>query len=347
MGLYATLPLFNLHAFLFVSIVLAIVFFCGRGHVTERRSLQLVILAFLPAAFFAWLVTSGFEAGSLLRWLPGWMQGDEGAWFWVRNFGFWLPLVVWLSLCLLWWRPGSVPNFDVHGRFVSPAILPPGEPPPPDQTAADAWMRAAGAFTLPALLVFLACAFISFAPWEWDNTKLLIWSYLTIAPFLWSIVIAPQPAALRVILCIGLFFSGALALAAGLDQRHGYKLADRAELDAVTSILRPLAPEARVAAAPSYEHPALLAGQAVVMGYDGHLWSHGHRYAGVERDLTVLMTGAPGWQDAARRLNARYLFWGRREQQKYAGSTLPWTGCARALATSRHGVLYDLSECLK
>ena len=46
----------------------------------------------------------------------------------------------------------------------------------------------------PALAVFVICCFVKFAPWEWDNTKLMIWSYLAILPFLWSELMAHWPA---------------------------------------------------------------------------------------------------------------------------------------------------------
>jgi hypothetical protein len=143
-----------------------------------------------------------------------------------------------------------------------------------------------------------------------------------------------------------LFASGAASLFFGLDARHGYKLADRAELAGTQVLLRSLPAGARLAAAPSYEHPALILGQPVVMGYDGHLFSQGLDYAGTWSDLDRLMSGADGWRDAGRRLQARFLFWGAREARAWPQSTKPWSGCGRVVAQTPHGTLWFILPCL-
>src|SRR5437763_16657085 len=62
--LYATMPIFHLHTFIALSIVLACFFIAGnpqiRGHV-----LTLVLSAFIPATFFTWLITDHLPAGSV------------------------------------------------------------------------------------------------------------------------------------------------------------------------------------------------------------------------------------------------------------------------------------------
>ncbi len=344
--LYAAMPLFNLHAFVFLSVVLASVFLAGRGGRAERGSLVVVVAAFLPATGLVWLVTGGFAAKSLIRWYPGWMQEDGGWWFWLLNFGLWIPLGVWLLLRIVWWRDEEGPVFDKEGHDAAGLLTLPDEEPSGGRAAAARSMRAAWAFCFPAMAVFALCCLISFATWPWDNTKLMLWSLLVLAPFMWSLLLAALPWWARGLLCFGLFFSGALALAAGLDQRHGYQLADRAEWAQVAHAVGRLPAASRVAVVPIYDHPVLLCGQAVSMGYDGHLWSHGHDYGAVQRDLGILMAGEPGWEDAARRLGVRYLFWGRRESAKYPQSFQPWKRGATVLDRSPAGTLFDLVPVL-
>ena len=126
--LYATLPLFHLHTFLALSIVLVFLFLFRNA--TARKQLAwLVAGAFLPATFFVWLITDHFQAGSVLQWNPGWVQnnGDFARplaaftqqpatitaaapgflgtlkhffQFWVINFGLTLPLIVALVIVL-------------------------------------------------------------------------------------------------------------------------------------------------------------------------------------------------------------------------------------------------------
>jgi 4-hydroxybenzoate polyprenyltransferase len=145
--------------FLFLSLALASIFVFQAS--ARWRVLAFVLLAVPPATAAVWFVTGGFSAASGLRWLPGWMQGEQGAMFWILNFGVLvvlLPMLAWKSL--------------VRGNAESRA------------------------FGSVAIGTFLLCAFVAFAPWEWDNTKLLLWAWLAAAPLLWERVIAPLPALL-------------------------------------------------------------------------------------------------------------------------------------------------------
>jgi hypothetical protein len=237
--LYAAIPLFSVHSFLFLSLVAAVVFLCSSA---ARRPLFLLVAAsFVPATIAMALVTGGFSAKGGLRFLPGWMQGDGGPVFWAMNFGIALPLVVWLAVRVRK-NPADVP------------------------------------FVAAGLLTFALAFLFAFAPWEWDNIKLLIWAWLVCAPSLWSLVIAPEKPLVRAILCGALFFSGAVSLVGGLDGRHGYKLASRSELAATAAVLEPVRPGERIATEPDFNNPVILLGHPVFCGYEGHLWSHGLDY---------------------------------------------------------------------
>ena len=269
--LYVTMPLFNVHAFLFLSLTLGAIFlFEGRA---RRRLLLFVGAALIPATLAVWLVTGGFSAASGLRWLPGWMQGDEGWRFWAGNFGLTLPL-----LAALFWR--GFLRGDAESR----------------------------AFSGAAIGVFVLCLLVAFAPWEWDNTKLLLWAWVAAAPFLWDRVLAPLPGFARTALCIGLFFSGAMALIGGLDGRHGYQLANRTELAATELALRNVPQSARIAVEPEFNHPVILLGRPVVCGYEGHLWSHGLPYRATLAELRRALQRQPGWMDSARNVGAKWIF---------------------------------------
>lgn len=260
--LYATLPIFSVHSFIFLSLVLAAVFVAVRS--SRARLLVFVGCAVPPATLAVFLVTGGFAAGSGLRWLPGWMQGGDGWRFWVLNFGISLPL-----LGVLAWRIVAARN------------------------------REALALVGTGLVVFALCFLVAFAPWEWDNTKLLVWAWLICAPYLWSLVIRPLPAPAQAAICFVLFFSGAVSLVGGLDGRHGYKLVLRSELSSAARELRDVPAGDRIAIAPAYNHPAMLLGHPVLCGYEGHLWSHGLNYRRQWDDLHAILRRDPGWQSLA------------------------------------------------
>jgi hypothetical protein len=127
LSLYASMPLFHLHTFLALTIVLLIgllferpselTFIVGlarkeggsgigrlishptmwpeifRGAPIRAHSAAMLASALIPASFFVWLVTGQFRAASILQWHPGWAQdsSDFGAPFFrmggAANFG--------------------------------------------------------------------------------------------------------------------------------------------------------------------------------------------------------------------------------------------------------------------
>src|SRR5436190_18246949 len=363
LSIYASMPLFHLHTFIALTIVLLVGLFFERaselkfianiarsegiagvgrlishprmwpdifrGAPIRRHAATMLIVAFIPATFFVWLTTDQFHAASVLKWHPGWAQDstDLGApyfrlgpkdfgssttfglllqktWngviapffqFWLPNFGLWLPLALALvALCgwRIWkgkWRWGDKPPADI-------------------------------AFVLAAVVIFASGYFVQTAPWDWDNLKLMVWGYFMILPFLWSDIIGRWALPERAATCLLLFGSGFITLLGGLSAGHpGFGLIERARLDHIGTALRPLPLDARFATFPTYNHPVLLQGRKVVMGYPGHLWTQGFDYKSVEPRLNTLMNGEPNWRQAARELGVRYIFWGREEKETAPG----------------------------
>ena len=362
LSLYASMPLFHVHTFIALTIVLVIALFFERltwpkifsEAPLRRHAATLLSAALIPATFFVWLVTDQFHAKSMVKWHPGWVQdsADFGApffrmggaanfgsatafgsllqktWngviapffqFWLTNFGLWVLLAMALVALCGWrawktgWRWGTKPPADV-------------------------------AFVLPAVVIFAIGYFVQTAPWDWDNLKLMVWGYFLILPFLWSDLIGRWAFPERAVTCVALFASGFITLLGGLAAGHpGFGLMERARLDAIGTAVRPLPVEARFAAYPTYNHPLLLQGRKVVLGYPGHLWTEGFDYDKPNRELASLMRGAPNWREAAKALGVRYIFWGRDETANYQGSTRPWETTARRIASGDWGAIYDLS----
>ncbi|HET9367857.1 MAG TPA: hypothetical protein VFO22_07280 [Candidatus Udaeobacter sp.] len=360
-SLYASMPLFHVHTFIALTIVLLVALLFERvtwpkifsDAPIRRHAITLFGVALIPATFFVWLVTDQFHAKSMVKWHPGWVQdsADFGApffriggaanfgsatgfgsllqktWngviapffqFWLTNFGLWVLLSLALvGLCgwRAWktgWRWGKKPPADI--AFVSSAVV-----------------------------IFAIGYFVQTAPWDWDNLKLMVWGYFLILPFLWSDLIGRWAFPERAVTCVALFASGFVTLLGGLTAGHpGFGLIDRARLDAIGTAVRPLPVEARFAAYPTYNHPLLLQGRKVVLGYPGHLWTEGFDYDNPNRQLTALMRGAPNWRQAAQSLGVRYIFWGRDETANYQGSTRPWETTARRIASGDWGAIYDL-----
>ena len=326
LSLYASMPFFHVHTFLALSAVLVCLFICGDLPIRWHIAI-LIAGALLPATFFVWLITDHFHAASMIEWKAGWVMHDPEFGrptifqFWFDNFGILIPLAVWLFAVCVWrlWKSKIKWNEKL-----------------PEDIA----------FLLPAVAMFVSGLLFKFAPWEWDNLKLMIWAYFLMLPFLWSDLIARWSMPIRVGVCIALFGSGFVSLFGGLAAgRPGFELADRAELDSVAAVVRTLPPEARFAAYPTYNDPLLLQGRKVVLGYPGHLWTQGFKnYESVEQKLRELMEGAQNWREIARALRVRYIFWGREEMHNYPASKRPWEGTARRVASGPWGAIYDLEN---
>lgn len=299
--LLGTIPLFSIHAALFLGVAMTGLALLAPA--SRPRLIRLAYLSWPVMAFFGWLVTSGAGGPSAvhaLGWAPGWMgDGTIGFWFW--NFGITLPLCLVLALVLV-------------------------------KNGGDAEARA---FVWPATFVFLLCMIIRFAPWPWDNMKLMLWSWLAVVPYLWSVLLSSRPFWVRLPVLVLLFGSGVATLLVGLDGRHGYGLIIRDALDQTEWILRDVAPDAAIAIAPEYNHPVLILGHPVVCGYEGHLWSHGLDYKGRLALLNSIMMGEPGWRDKARSLGVSYVYWSDLEAKRWPASQLPW---AKETSPSLHRV---------
>jgi hypothetical protein len=110
-SLYASMPLFNLHTFIALTVVLVFALVLERpseirfivdltrnegssglgrlishpkmwpeifrGAPIRRHAAAMLAIALIPATFFVWLVTDHFRAASILKWNPGWAQDSQ------------------------------------------------------------------------------------------------------------------------------------------------------------------------------------------------------------------------------------------------------------------------------
>jgi hypothetical protein len=381
LSLYASMPLFHLHTFLALSIALVCFFIAGNPQIRGHVSI-LLGAALLPATFFVWLITDHFHAGSVLQFHWGWVQRDDEFKmpffrFWFFNFGILVPLVLTLVGLHAWrvYQSGNTKRFELSGGLAIGTIL----------FVASIWqLYKAGftwkfevflllgltqvawaawrlyqtgfswneklpediAFVFAAVVIFIFTISVKTAPWGWDNLKIMVWSYFIVLPFLWEELIARWETPIRAAVCFALFGSGFVSLFGGLAVgRPGFHFANRGELDGTGMAVRKLPIEERFAAFPTYNHPLLLQGRKVALGYPGHLWTQGFADYGKANDLlTKLMQGTGDWRSIARTLQVRYIFWGREEIANYPGSQKPWEKVAAPVASGTWGTIYDLNQ---
>src|SRR5437764_832294 len=188
--------------------------------------LKLVAAAVLPAAIFIWLTTDRMRAGSILQWHFGWTQNVGELKmpffsFWVFNFGVFLPLAIALTWIVARQessdfssRQSSAPELKQPGLGLLDSVL---------GRARKFELSIDAAYLAAAVLIFLLTISVKTAPWEWDNIKLLIWSYFINLPILWNRMLISWPFSAQVGACLVLFFSGFVSLIGGLAAgRPGY-----------------------------------------------------------------------------------------------------------------------------
>jgi hypothetical protein len=303
--LWGALPLFHVHTFLVVSLAFgAWSLVAGR----VRAALPSLAIAFPLATASLWWVTDGFAAARMIWWKPGWMMtGEDPLVFLPVNFGLILPLAV-----------------AVLAR-------------PPRATARESRIVMGTGLALFTLLFF-----VMLAPWEWDNTKALVWAVLLMFGPL-AAWLGERPAWLRLVLVVLLLAPGVPALLGSLRAGRALVVFEDDEKQEVCDGLRGVPPSARIATSQTFNHPVALCGRALVAGYGGHLWTHGIDAGPVEERLQALMKGWPGWQDRARELGATHVFWGFREERDFPGSARPWERDREPLWRGRAGSLYRVS----
>lgn len=256
---------------------------------------------------------------SAVRWLPGWMApgADQAwAWFWLRNVGLLLPLVLGISLL----------------GGVAPRLR---------------------RLTLPLWLWFVVPNVVAFHPGEVNNTKFfLFWQLggcLLVADLVRRHLVAPALAArapsarrspvpwlgrlaVAVLLVASLTVTGGLDALRAMQRSSAIPWVDAGDV-AAARWLRARAPlDARlVYGASNTSAVAALSGVPALTGYYGWTDDLGIASAGdrVVANRTIL-SGGPGAADLVRRYGVDYVAIGPRERYEAGASDSYW---------AEHGVL--------
>lgn len=259
------LPLVHAHSFVVAMVV-------GACIALIQQRWRDWILFFVAASLVAlpqmWWSThnSSVSAASFFDWQLGWDRGKENsAWFWLKNTGFFIPLIV----ASILWR-GK--NYLVSRRLLL--------------------------FYLPFTLCFIVPNLVKMAPWVWDNIKVLFYWWLASAPLV-ALLLARlwHQRGLRRILAVGLF--GCVTLAGSVDvativlRSAKYQVFDRPGIQFAEIVKRETEPRALIVHAPVHNHPVFLTGRRSLMGYPGHIWTHGLEYLQREGEIKRLYAGSP------------------------------------------------------
>jgi len=307
--LWGVMPLFQMQTFMFLSFIF-LIWSVASKKVNEM--LPVYLTAVLLAAPIAGPLTHSFQKASMFWIKPGWMMdGENPFFFYIINFGFWVPLIFWALYRVL-----------------------------KSRSAYDRLMF------LPPFILLCGLMFVMLSPWGWDNTKMMIWSFLVMFPVMDQTVLQKLRFPVRAAFLFLLFFSGFVSVISSMTKENrGSQLIARRDLDGVCYALRGIPSEARIATAQKAYHPVLMCGRKVVAGYGGILNGFGYeRKNEVETALRRVMTGEFDWREVSKSLGAQYLFWGPFEESSFETSNRPWEMQSFRIAEGPWGSLYDIQK---
>jgi hypothetical protein len=216
---------------------------------------------FIPAGLLslpqAWWLSGTGTRTSFFKPHLGWATGDDFPKFLVLNFGLFLLTL----LIALFFQTARIRRFYA-----------------------------------PFLLCFIVPNVVLLAPWPWDNIKVLLYWYLLSCPLVAALIArlfqtrkVLWPVAISLLL--GLMLSGALDVLRGLSPIEKLQLFDAEQLQVAELIKQRTPPRALVLSAPIHNSVLALTGRQTLMGYPGHLWSHGIQFETRERDVKMMYRG--------------------------------------------------------
>ena len=210
---------------------------------------------------------SAVDASTFFAWEVGWDHGQENpVWFWFKNTGLFIPLLLVAVL------------MRVGGFLVTKRQL---------------------LFYLPFTLCFIVPNLIKMAPWIWDNIKVLYYWWLASAPLV-ALLLARlwQQGSIRRVIAVVLFicvtFAGALDVAGIVLRTTPYQVFDAAGLRFAELVKAQTTPRALIVHAPVHNTPVFLTGRRSLMGYPGHIWTHGLEFMKREGEIKRIYSGSPG-----------------------------------------------------
>jgi hypothetical protein len=280
------LPLVHAHSFVVVMTMAACL---ALLHIRWREWLTFFIVASaiaIPQLLWS-TMHSAVDAGSFFAWEIGWDHGqDNPVFFWFKNTGFFIPLI--LAAVLI-----------KADRYLIPRRL--------------------LLFYLPFTLCFIIPNIVKLAPWIWDNIKVLYYWWLASAPLV-ALLLAKlwQQGQIRRVIAVILFV--VVTLAGTLDvlgiafRSIKYQVFDAAGLRFAELVKADTAPRALIVHAPVHNTPVFLTGRRSLMGYPGHIWTHGLEFVKREGEIKRIYLGAPDAEQLIRNYGIEYLVVGPQEK---------------------------------
>ncbi|HEY6805503.1 MAG TPA: hypothetical protein VI306_18140 [Pyrinomonadaceae bacterium] len=222
---------------------------------------------------------SAVHASKFFAFEFGWDHGKENPFlFWFVNTGIFIPMIV---AALLY----KGKEYLINRRLLM--------------------------FYLPFTLCFIVPNFLKMAPWIWDNIKVLFYWWVASAPIVAMLLSRlwkdnPIRRVMAVALFVCLTLAGALDVAGIALRSVKYGIFDSSGVSFAELVKEKTAPRALIVHAPVHNEPVFLTGRKSLMGYPGHIWTHGLEFGQRETDIKRIYAGAPNAEQLLQQYGIEY-----------------------------------------
>ena len=233
-------------------------------------------------------MNSAVDASTFFAWEVGWDHGNEHpVWFWFMNTGLFIPLI-----------------FAAILMRINDYVVP----------------RRVLLFYLPFTLCFIIPNFVKMAPWIWDNIKVLYYWWLASAPLV-ALLLAklwrkgPVLRVVAVVLFVFVTLSGVLDVAGiALRRSNEYQVFSADGIRFAEVVKEQTQPRSLVIHAPVHNTPVFLTGRRSLMGYPGHIWTHGLEFVQRESEIRRIYLGSRDADQLLTKYNVEYAVVGPHER---------------------------------
>jgi len=278
-GLLAgTLPLIHVHSLAVLFVVSAFLFFLRTRIWREWFAFGFgVCIIAIPELLWS-LTGSATNLSKFIAWHPGWDSRDNNLLvFWFLNLGIFLPLLI-IAIWIIYVRTSEATTVERNKLL-----------------AADRSKNLL-LFYSPFLVCFIAPNLAKFAPWEWDNIKILIYWFVGSIPLVALLLAETFQKSISWKILAGacliiLTASGLVDIWRVVSRQVNYEVFNRDSVAISELIKSKTDPKALFLNTPTYNSPVVLSGRRSLMRYIGHLSSYGIDYEAREQDVKRLYEG--------------------------------------------------------
>src|SRR3989338_8009525 len=219
----------------------------------------------------------------------GWASEENIVWFWLKNLGLFGPV---LLISLFWLYKKNRHFFFLY---------------------------------IPASAIFALSNVFVFQPWEFDNSKLLIYwffaSCIVVAYFLHDQFFSESTIKkfIGAIFVFFMIFSGGLDIFRTFTKVTYYQIFTGGDLKVAQAVKNLTAKDSIFVTAPVHNHPIpALSGRSTLVGFNGWLWSHGIDYYQRASEVERIYQGGEEAEGLIRKYKVNYVAYGPLERENFS-----------------------------